>query len=390
MKMGEHVSKRYIRSVFLLSSAGLVISGYLAYVHAMTHLDPLFTSACTISQKFDCETVAQSPYAIFSGLPWAHWGILYYALCLTLFSSLRAANRSELIPIAMLPLGSLHVGFSLYLSHLSLTTIGVFCPLCLADHLIGLIFFINGVMELFRGGLSAWHKNASALLAFILYRRALYLPLFFLVTIFVAVRLFVPPYWHIPPSVLNLDGIQTGVTSDGHQWIGAREPIITIEEYTDYRCFHCRKLHYQVRALIARHPDAIRLVHRHYPLDHFYNPIVEVGHTRQGSGKLALVAIAAADFGKFWPMNDNLYQLAARHIKAVNLQELADFIDVPADDYVAAYSSNTSREKLRLDIISGIKNEISATPTYIIAGKVYAGMLPMDEIKKILAVEQPP
>ncbi|MBM1002920.1 MAG: hypothetical protein N839_0010955, partial [Desulfofustis sp. PB-SRB1] len=87
---------------------------------------------------------------------------------------------------------------------------------------------------------------------------------------------------------------------------------------------------------------------------------------------------------------DRLYQLTAENERVVDLKSLAESIEVPAEDYAAIYLSDVVREKLRLDIISGIENEILATPTYIINGKTYTGMLPMDEIKKILAVEQPP
>jgi uncharacterized membrane protein/protein-disulfide isomerase len=390
LKTAEHVSGFYIFLVFFLSTIGLLISGYLGYVHVMTHLDPLFSSACVIAQRLDCETVAQSHHAVFLGVPWAHWGILYYTCCLIIFSHLYVTGHGSLIPVIMLPLGSVHVAFSLYLTYLSLTKIGVFCPLCLIDHVIGLMFFTNGMAELIRIKFSRWRMNVGELLSILKRRRTCHLPLLCVTIVFIFIELLVPSYWRIPFTAFNLENIQTGVTPDGHPWIGARDPLITIEEYTDYRCFHCRKMHYQLRALIEQHPGTIRLVHRHYPLDHAYNPFIVNDQSQQGSGKLALAAIAAAEMGKFWPMNDRLYQLTAENERVVDLKSLAESIEVPAEDYAAIYLSDVVREKLRLDIMSGIENEILATPTYIINGKTYTGMLPMDEIRKILAVEQPP
>ena len=70
------------------------------------------------------------------------------------------------------------------------------------------------------------------------------------------------------------------------------------KEFTDYLCFQCRKMHYYLRDLVARYPDKIRLVHRNYPMDHEFNPMVkEPFHV--GAGKMALLAIHAAASGSF-------------------------------------------------------------------------------------------
>ena len=129
-----------------------------------------------------------------------------------------------------------------------------------------------------------------------------------------------PPYWEFHPPRADA-AIPAGVTAEGHPWIGAEHPVLEITEFTDYQCFQCRKMHLYLRELIARYPDKIRLVHRNYPMDHEFNPIVkEPFHS--GSGRMALLAIHAAASGSFWELNDLLFDRAVGEGR-IRLEDLA-------------------------------------------------------------------
>lgn len=60
--------------VILLSLFGLVDSAYLAVSHYRNYMDIGYASFCAISRAINCDTVSQSPYAIFLGVPVASWG----------------------------------------------------------------------------------------------------------------------------------------------------------------------------------------------------------------------------------------------------------------------------------------------------------------------------
>ena len=77
---------------------------------------------------------------------------------------------------------------------------------------------------------------------------------------------FVPSYWKTP-GWSDLPTLASGNDERGHHWIGAADPRLTIVEFSDYECPHCRAAHKAIRVLAARHPEQIRLVHRHLPLD---------------------------------------------------------------------------------------------------------------------------
>jgi hypothetical protein len=85
--------------------------------------------------------------------------------------------------------------------------------------------------------------------------------------------------------------------------------------------FNAKKCIFFSAGLFESHPDKIRLVHRHFPMDHTINPIVnQPFHT--GAAKLAIVSLFAAEKDKFWEMNDILFNID-RQTETVNIQDLA-------------------------------------------------------------------
>jgi protein-disulfide isomerase len=196
-----------------------------------------------------------------------------------------------------------------------------------------------------------------------------------------ATVMFMPEYWRFDPPRLSAD-ISTGLTDDGHPWIGAEKPNLVITEFTDYQCFQCRKMHYFLRQLISDHPKKIRLVHRHFPMDHQYNPIVnEPFHV--GSGKMALLAITAVEMGHFWQMNDALFEAAANN-QNINLQKLAQEVGLSYSQLARGLNHRTIKNRLRRDIISGMKLQINGTPAFVIDDYVYLAQIPPEVIRKAL------
>ena len=68
-------------------------------------------------------------------------------------------------------------------------------------------------------------------------------------------------------------------------------------------------MHLFLRRLIAAHPEKIKLIHHHYPMDHEFNNIIVPTPFHIGSGKMAMIGIYAAAKNKFWEMNDALYTI---------------------------------------------------------------------------------
>jgi protein-disulfide isomerase len=141
-------------------------------------------------------------------------------------------------------------------------------------------------------------------------------------------------------------------------------------------------MHYYLRRIVAQNPTKIRLVHRHFPMDHEVNFIVK-DPFHIGSGKMALAAIYSVSKGKFWEMNDLLFELAGNE-KEMNLTKLASKTSLDSKGMARAIYSQKMRRKLKIDIWTALKFRMVGTPSYLIDGKVYQGQLPPEIFKKVL------
>jgi protein-disulfide isomerase len=195
------------------------------------------------------------------------------------------------------------------------------------------------------------------------------------------VLIFFPVYWSFEPPELSAY-IPHGMTADGHPWIGAENPKFEIIEFMDYECFQCNKMHFFLRQAMMKYPGKIRLVHRHFPMDHQVNPLVKTPN-HIGSGKLAMLSIYAATQNKFWQMSDILFSIARVKAK-IDIRELAQQVGLDENKLARALWSRQIRRLLAKDILDGIEMGVRGTPSFVIDGKIYQGQIPPEIIKKVM------
>jgi len=372
----------YVLTVGALVILGLADSIYLATSHYRVHTDAGYQSFCALSKAMNCDTVSQSPASVLINLPVAVWGAAGYSfyLVLVLFYAIPSGEprRGWTLCLALALLFSIA---SLIFAGISFK-IGTYCILCI------LTYFINLMLLYFcwiiRRGFIAENLWTSFVqdLQLLWQKRKLNIPL---LTVFGAglflTNLMFPPYWESKiPSPSN--PIPTGLTAEGHPWIGAEQPVLEIQEFTDYLCFQCRKMHYYLRDLVSRYPDKIRLVHRNYPMDHEFNPIVEEPF-HVGAGKMALLAIHAAASGFFWKMNDRLFA-AAEKGKDIDIQEIANDTGFDRRELAGSLKYEPYRRRLLVDIRDGMKLGIIGTPSYLINSNIYEGVIPAEVLIPVI------
>jgi len=332
----------YWLAVFFLTAAGLASAVYLSISHYRVYNDIDYQSFCAISKTLNCDTVSQSPFSILLGLPVPVWGIIGYTFFMTLvLLAWRKDAQSRRIWTLLLLVST---GFSLYsivLAFISSYYIHSYCIMCFVSYAINmlLLFYTWLIRKRFQVG------NIRGALGddfrWLLGRRAIGCTAFcpFLIGVVLALSVY-PAYWKLDVPQISSD-TPTGITADGHPWIGAENPKLDIVEFADYQCFQCKKMHFFLRRLMAEHPDKIRLVHRHFPMDHKVNPIVkEPFHV--GSAAMALMAIAAISQERFWQMNDVLYKTDLQK-DAINVREVAERAGV---DYDALTRGMTDKRTL--------------------------------------------
>lgn len=369
--------------VALLCLLGLGVSLYLSWSHYQSYTDINYSSFCAISQTINCDTVAQSPWSIFFGLPVAVWGVIGYLLFTILFISTRRHPLTKTSNWSILTVTSLFFSvISVYLGYVSATKIHAFCILCILSYAISfLLFFFSWMIHrrLSESTLSANFIRSIIHLKSTTPDKILFFVFF---TAVVTTIIITPHYWEAPQPLLN-NSLLTGITKEGHPWIGAEHPKLTIDEYTDYQCFQCYKTHYKLRQLIAKYPNRIRLVHHHYPMDNEVNPVVVPEPFHVGAGKMAQLAIYALSKDKFWQTNDLLYELG-RNKQSFDIKTVSEKIEIPVEELSWALESKEVKEILRHDIWQGMKLGITGTPAFSIQGKVYSATIPVEILQGII------
>jgi protein-disulfide isomerase len=372
----------------LLCVAGLAASVELTLLHVHVYHDPEVSSFCAYSDSVNCDTVALSHYSIFLGVPVAVWGILgYLTMALVALWGWRA-QRCAAATGALVTLTTASALVSAVLATVSVLKIASVCVLCIASYVTNFALLVLTVILVRRTGLGA-SLRAALEAARANWRRTIPVAATGGAGVVLLIA-FYPRYWvpsayaarslNPPPiaSSASLDGIGIGVTEDGHHWIGAREPELVIEEYSDYQCPFCAQAHLFLRALVQTNADRLRLVHRQYPLDHQCNPVVQ-GLFHPNACAYAAIAACSGEQGKFWQVNDYLYA-HGRDDEPVKIGDLVAATGV-SDAKLRACLTQRAAELLKGDLSAGLALGIRGTPTFRIRGKLYLGELPQDVMK---------
>ena len=373
----------YLWPVVLLMFVGLVDSIYLTISHYRVYADIEYQSFCAISRAVNCDTVSQSPYAIMLNLPVALWGAIGYS-CLSIFVYLAAKNGRKKVRYwsIIFWITLVFSGLSIILALISTYFIGSYCIMCIVTYGVNLALLYYSWLILRRFSNSGLIENTRTDFLFLWANRAKSVLIFAAVIMAVILVWTVyPNYWKFQPPEVVAD-VPTGFTPSGFPWIGAENPVLEITEFADYQCFQCRKMHFFLRRLMMENPDKIKIIHRHYPMDHEFNPIVkEPFHI--GSGKLAVLAAYAASKNKFWQMNDLLFSIA-RVTPNIRIREIAEQTDLDYKALLRAISNRKVQYRLKKDIAYGLKLGITGTPSFLIDGQVYSGQIPPEILQKYL------
>ena len=374
----------YYSGVMALALAGLFDSLYLLQSHYRNYADMDYRSFCAISQAINCDTVSQSPYAIFLNLPVAFWGVVGYLLLLFLISvaQYKKKQTADLWTLIFF-VSFVYSGISVILALVSTLYIHSWCIMCIVSYGInfGVCFSAWIILRRFdtRGRLAGLRSDAQLIKS---HPKRFAPGLIACIGLCLIAWISLPRYWEMSPPT-DTDWLSKGETTEGYPWIGAEDPDITISAYSDYMCFQCRKMHNYLRQLVAQHPDRIRLVHRHFPMDRLFNPLVTDDY-HSGAGKMAMIALYAQAKGQFWEVNDLLFEIANKK-EDFNTRTVAEFMGVEKAEVVAALDHKYLRLRLKHDIAVGIEKGVTGTPGFIIDDQVHVGNIPAAVLDKLMA-----
>lgn len=429
----------WLLAIVLICAVGIVVAIELTRIYVLTNTDPSYRSFCAVNASINCETVASSAYAVTFGVLNSVWAIFAYVwvMGVALWGMVRPGRRSWPRGVLLLTTSLLLVaGAALF--YVMEFVIGALCVLCLALDVVNVALFVLAVIlwrtdprrrsprRLVGEDLRWLMRRPGALggmvvatlvmlVASVEYssvteervaRAASVSPEALGPSMAPGIGLGPTPARGGSPAEQTCDSpdcpctdydgtghqptIHMGRDEAGHQWIGAASPRVVVEEFTDYECPFCRRAHLQLRALMAKAPKGLRVVHRHYPLDHRCNSAIK-GEFHKRACLLSRVAHCAGEQGRFWEMNDYLFQHAQTiRREEPSARELAERLELDLERFDCCLSADTTEAHLQADIAAGIELGLKGTPAYVIDGQVRYGQLPPELIDELLGKSSPP
>ena len=149
---------------------------------------------------------------------------------------------------------------------------------------------------------------------------------------------------------------------------GPAEARVTLVEFVDYECPHCRTAQALMRQVLDAYPRQVRLCFKHFPLS---------SHTT--SRLAAEAAMAAHKQGKFWPFSDKVWENADNLTPAV-LEKIAKQVGLDVARWRSDMNSDEVKAAVAQDKSDGTALGINSTPTIYINGRKYAGRHDIESI----------
>lgn len=376
-------------TIAIIGLIGLITTIKLGIIYYNANFNPYaLSSFCSVNEFIDCDGIAQTSESQFLGVPLAFWGMfLYLFIFMLLFvEKLKTFKFLKFLEVFKNPmsyiaiLGLISFSISMILLCISLFEIKKICILCAFTYLLNLLIGLIaskgiGFKKAFKDSINDFvdgikiKKYAIALsavaivaAAFLTYTRITYV--------------FAP---HVKRQAEFKEfRAKTNKYAVSGNLLGSKNPKIIVQIFTDYRCPMCKAHNIMVHKLAKENKD-IKIEHYNLPLDTECNKYLRQDF-HHGSCTMAKFAIAAEKQGKFWDMNNKLFEKQPNNIKEI--LEIAQGLKLDIDKLLNDANSLETMHKIQADIDKAQSYKINGTPTTVVNGKVSIGMKPYSSMKE--------
>ncbi|PSQ78608.1 MAG: vitamin K epoxide reductase [Bacteroidetes bacterium QH_7_62_13] len=365
------------KTVFGLSLLGVLTVAHL-YIQHSRNFDRGcvgFSGLDTGQMAFDCSMVVSSGAGTLLGLSNTTWGLGFYicvaALTFAIFLS-RGVGRAlaHALRIGALVGG---VGYSGYLVYFQVNAIEALCALCLLSATI--------VLLLFGAQLAALRANdamSETTMNSRLFKRDLtiyvYLAAFTAVLVGADLAYFNtvpttadetanPDRGPVSEAACKLDSTTEPVANNGASLInfqdvtkGPSDASVTIIEYFDPNCPHCKTFHQTMKPLVSEYGEQVQVVYKPFPLGRGSLPEIQALYL-------------ANEEDKFSKMLEAQYSRQNRSgISKQDLRAIASEIGMNSDVLVSKIDQGKYRKKIVAQYKRAREIGVDSTPTVLVNG----------------------
>lgn len=382
----------------ILALIGFITSIKLSIIYWDANFNPYaLSSFCSINDLIDCDGVAKTTHSQFFGVPLAFWGLFLYFVFLffTYVDKLKNISIKGFRIFAyfdvfknplsyICAIGVIAFTISMLLAGISIFEIHKICILCFFTYILNLLIGLIAKPE----NESIWSVFVTSFKDFIdAVRVKKYAIALSVVLIAAAAILTYTTLTDVLAPQVKMQKELNYYSSPGHEYkvsgntLGDENAEIVVHEYTDYQCPFCFVLNTMMQRAVSELKN-IKVVHHNLPLDMECNPLLKT-QMHDGSCLMAKYSIAAGYQGKYWDMNNMLFDNEiqgedsiienAKRIKGLNIEQLKK----------DAYSEETLKE-LKREINEANAIGIDGTPAIRINMETKVGIMPYEELKEKL------
>lgn len=163
---------------------------------------------------------------------------------------------------------------------------------------------------------------------------------------------------------------------------GNPEAKITVMEFSDFGCPFCGFASETLIPYLADQED-VKIVYYPFPLDSTCNSGVD-RQVHRYSCDWAKGALCAHEQGKLWEYHQKAFKIALSSGELPTLDSAMSSLGLDEAALRACLKKPEIESKLRDLIQVGLQSELSSTPTFIINGRKFTGLMPMGFAKRFL------
>lgn len=155
---------------------------------------------------------------------------------------------------------------------------------------------------------------------------------------------------------------------------GAKNGKTLLVEFSDFQCPYCAKAHDTLKQMLARFPDRVTLVYKHFPLTSIHPQALPA----------AKAAWAAGQQGKFWEYHDALFDKQDQLGEDL-FKQTAQALKLDAAKFDRDRNSNEATKAVEQDTKLGEEIGVDGTPFFVVSGEKFSGPVQLPDLEALLA-----
>ena len=370
--------------IAVIAIIGIITTIKLAVIYYNANFNPYaLSSFCSVNDFIDCDGIAKTTESQFLGIPLAYWGLFLYAFILLMLfvKKLKNVKFLKFLEVFKNPfdyiasLGLISFTISMFLLCLSLFEIKKLCVLCAFTYLLNLLIgcvatdfknggFIKSIKQSFADFLDAV-KIKKYLIAFV---SVMVVAVGFLTYTRVTFKFAPQVKRHM--EFKEFTEAKTNKYAVSGNLLGDEDAKVVVYVFSDYQCPIC-PAHNIMMHKLAKEMKGVKIVHKNLPLDTDCNAYLE-SPFHQGSCIDAKYSIAAEKQGKFWEMNNALFEKKPQTEDEV--LKIAESMGFDLEKLQKDANSLETAKEIKEQIDFAYKKGINGTPTTMIENDAYVGI----------------